>query len=261
MIAIPALLEGRDVLAAAPTGSGKTAAYLIPVLSLLRTPRMTEAPLVVTPRKKKRKSEAADTPTSVPLASNSKIRALILVPTKELADQIYREANRLTEPMDDGQHHQRGCKFSVINETVINNAVAQQGQLSESSGDAESTSNNLGILNKFDMLISTPLRLVSMIKQNLLDLSNVEAIILDEADKLFEMDSSHYVHTPGTSNKSGKGQEEKEEDATRSAFLVQVDEILSKCTFQLESSKHSCTGINMYMHSLFVLVVWDARVY
>jgi ATP-dependent RNA helicase DDX52/ROK1 len=65
MQAIPVLLSGRDLLASAPTGSGKTAAFVVPVLSKLGSPK------------------------------KGGIRALLLAPTKELAEQIHREASRL----------------------------------------------------------------------------------------------------------------------------------------------------------------------
>jgi ATP-dependent RNA helicase DDX52/ROK1 len=65
MQAIPVLLNSRDILASAPTGSGKTAAFVIPVLSKLGGPK------------------------------KSGIRGLLLAPTKELAEQIHREATRL----------------------------------------------------------------------------------------------------------------------------------------------------------------------
>jgi ATP-dependent RNA helicase DDX52/ROK1 len=72
MQAIPCLIKGRDVLAAAPTGSGKTAAFLIPILSILFKERNR-------PEKHRIKG----------------LKALILVPTRELAEQIEREAKRL----------------------------------------------------------------------------------------------------------------------------------------------------------------------
>ena len=73
MQAIPALLQGRDVLAAAPTGSGKTAAFAIPALSLL-----------------------SGSTSSSSTQTNQGIKAVILAPTKELAEQIYREVLRLS---------------------------------------------------------------------------------------------------------------------------------------------------------------------
>ena len=67
--AIPAVLEGRDLMAAAQTGTGKTAGFALPVLQRL----MLEGPVV---------------------ASNS-VRALVLVPTRELAEQVTQEIRRL----------------------------------------------------------------------------------------------------------------------------------------------------------------------
>lgn len=77
MQAIPVLLDGRDLLAGAPTGSGKTAAYLLPILSL-----------VSKLRKEAKKAEAAS-------ASSCGVLGLILAPTRELAEQIHREVVRL----------------------------------------------------------------------------------------------------------------------------------------------------------------------
>jgi ATP-dependent RNA helicase DDX52/ROK1 len=77
MQAIPVLLDGRDVLAGAPTGSGKTAAYLLPILSL-----------VSKLSKETKKAVAAS-------ASSGGVLGLVLVPTRELAEQIHREVIRL----------------------------------------------------------------------------------------------------------------------------------------------------------------------
>jgi ATP-dependent RNA helicase DDX52/ROK1 len=93
MQAIPVGLEGRDILAAAPTGSGKTAAFVIPILSKLSSETALE-------KGKKR------------------IRALILVPTKELAEQIHRETTRLCEG--------KRMKLSVLNKQLISTAMHKQ---------------------------------------------------------------------------------------------------------------------------------------
>jgi ATP-dependent RNA helicase DDX52/ROK1 len=87
MQAIPVLLGNRDVLASAPTGSGKTAAYLIPVLSKLKQHDKTDGG----------------------------IRALLLAPTKELADQIYREVTRLSEG--------KGIKTCDLKKNIMTKAI------------------------------------------------------------------------------------------------------------------------------------------
>lgn len=163
MQAIPALLQGRDVLAAAPTGSGKTAAYSLPLISKL-----------------------AATPKT------SDVRALIIAPTRELADQIHREILHLSGG--------RQLKLCVLKKAIISSAAAQQ---------------DTSVLARFDVVISTPMRLLHVLRNELIDLSGVNTVILDEVDKLFELDG----HT-----------EDSEEGGTRSSFLAQVDEILSRCT-------------------------------
>lgn len=175
MQAIPALLAGRDVLAAAPTGSGKTAAYLIPVLSALKS------------------------------AQKRGIRAIILAPTRELAEQIHREANRL-------------CVGRRIRCGLLKKSNAAQA-MAQSDGS---------VLGVYDVLISTPMRLLYLCRQKGgVDLSAVKMVVLDEADRLFELSSGG----GGGGDEHGEEEEnEEEEDSnTRSSFLSQVDEILSKC--------------------------------
>lgn len=90
MQAIPALIQGRDILASAPTGSGKTASYLIPILS-----RLNER-----------------------TASNKNgIRVLLLAPTKELADQIFRELLRLTTGFS------KNFKICNLKKSIMNRAI------------------------------------------------------------------------------------------------------------------------------------------
>lgn len=90
MQAIPALIQGRDILASAPTGSGKTASYLIPVLS-----RLNER-------------------TS---SNKNGIRVLLLAPTKELADQIFRELLRLTTGFS------KNFKICNLKKNIMNRAI------------------------------------------------------------------------------------------------------------------------------------------
>ena len=127
--AIPVMLERRDLLAGAPTGSGKTLAFLLPVLQLLGAHK------------------------------RGGIRAVIVSPTRELAQQIYEHLQRLTA----GQSF-RTCLLAKAKHTA-------EGALKK---------------KHFDILITTPLRLVHAIEHEELDLSNVEQIVLDEADSLLE---------------------------------------------------------------------------
>lgn len=121
MQAIPCLINGRDVLACAPTGSGKTIAFLIPMFHLLKKPN----------------PEAG-------------VRALIITPTMELAEQIEREVFFLM----------RGQRWKLV----------QHGQ---------STRNK-------DIFVTTPGRVHSMIQKKLIDLSNTMYLVFDEGDRLWD---------------------------------------------------------------------------
>ncbi|CAH0715243.1 unnamed protein product, partial [Brenthis ino] len=130
--ALPCLLEGRQIVATAPTGSGKTAAYLVPLLHILGAPQGGP-------------------------------RALVLCPTRELANQIYREALRLSVST------QLRC-------TVIKSVKEKKVKEREAT------------FRKSDLVISTPNRLCYLLSQENvgINLDKVQWLIIDEADKLFE---------------------------------------------------------------------------
>lgn len=131
---IPITLEGRDLIACAPTGSGKTLAFVIPIVQSLLLK---------------------------PVEKMHGIRALIISPTNELANQIYSELDVLT----------RGKK---LNSAILSRQLASR------------LNNNLVSAKKYDILVSTPLRLIDLVKNGNVDLSQVEQLVVDEADKLFE---------------------------------------------------------------------------
>ncbi|XP_010537390.1 PREDICTED: DEAD-box ATP-dependent RNA helicase 57-like [Tarenaya hassleriana] len=128
--AIPILLSDRECFACAPTGSGKTFAFICPMLINLKRP------------------------------STDGIRAVILSPTRELAAQTAREGKKLT----------KGSKFRIKIMTKVLVKTADFSKL------------------HCDILVSTPLRLQRAIKTKKIDLSKVEYLVLDESDKLFELD-------------------------------------------------------------------------
>lgn len=130
MQAIPFLLAHREVLACAPTGSGKTAAYIIPLLHMLSS------------------SKAAK------ITGEKKPRALILAPTRELAMQILAEVVALGE----------GLKLKA---SVLDGNVEKKKKIA-------------------DIIVSTPNRMVYLLKQSPEYLNSAEYLIVDESDKLFE---------------------------------------------------------------------------
>lgn len=131
--AIPAVLSGKDVMGLAQTGTGKTAAFVLPLLQRLLT---------------------ADA------ARRGPIRVLVLAPTRELAVQIHQTF------VDLGK--QTGFRSTVI--------IGGVGQTPQVNAARQST-----------VLVACPGRLLDLINQRLVDLSAVSALILDEADRMFDM--------------------------------------------------------------------------
>lgn len=134
--AIPAILAGRDLLAQAQTGSGKTAAFCLPLLQLLQQHKRS------TPRQP---------------------HTLILVPTRELAQQVGETLRTLA------QH------------------LPQPVKLAQLFGGVSINPQMLHLRGGADILIATPGRLLDLIEKNALQISQVRALVLDEADRLLEL--------------------------------------------------------------------------
>jgi len=132
--AIPLILKGKDVLASAQTGTGKTAGFTLPMLQ-----RLSQG------QSQKRR----------------KVRALIITPTRELAAQVYENVTSYSE-------------FLNVQSTVIFGGVNQRPQVAT-------------LKRGVDVLIATPGRLLDLQNQGFLSLSNVEILVLDEADRMLDM--------------------------------------------------------------------------
>ena len=142
--AIPAVLAGQDLLAGAQTGTGKTAAFTLPMLHKLS---LSE------PGQNKFGGKA--------------IRALVLTPTRELAAQVEESVR------DYG-------KYLELNSTVIFGGVGMKPQIDR-------------IKRGVDILVATPGRLLDLAGQGFLDLSSIEILVLDEADRMLDMGFIHDV--------------------------------------------------------------------
>ncbi|HST62030.1 MAG TPA: DEAD/DEAH box helicase [Longimicrobium sp.] len=127
--AIPAALEGRDVLGRAPTGTGKTAAFMLPTLNRLK--------------------------------GMEGLRCLVLCPTRELAIQV----------ADNARGYARGTELYV--------GLVYGG----TKVDADLRDLRAGV----EVLVGTPGRVNDHLERNNIDLSNVEVLILDEADRMLDM--------------------------------------------------------------------------
>ena len=129
--AIPAALRGRDIIGTAQTGTGKTAAFVLPILNRL-----------------------LDGPRGIP-------RALIVTPTRELAEQIYQVVRALSA----------GTK---LRSTTIYGGVTASRQIKALKDGAE-------------ILVATPGRLLDLVQQRHAKLERIEILVLDEADRMFDM--------------------------------------------------------------------------
>lgn len=138
--AIPAVLQGRDIMAAAQTGTGKTAAFTLPLLQLLNTGVHVNA---------------------------NQARALILTPTRELAAQI--EASIVSY----GKH-------LPLRSTVVFGGVKINPQM-------------MRLRKGVDILVATPGRLLDLHNQKAIRFSQLETLVLDEADRMLDMGFIHDI--------------------------------------------------------------------
>ena len=134
--AIPLILEGRDIMGGAQTGTGKTAGFTLPLLQRLMSSSKKE---------KGRRS----------------IRALVLTPTRELAAQVADSV------------HTYG-RYLPLRSTAVFGGVSINPQKRK-------------LQNGVDILVATPGRLLDHVNQNTVDLSKVDILVLDEADRMLDM--------------------------------------------------------------------------
>lgn len=139
---IPVILEGRDIIGCAQTGTGKTAAYTLPLLNKLLV-------------------EGND---------DNVIKSVIIVPTRELAQQI-------------DQQFQGFSYYLPVSTTVVYGGGDGKGW------DVQKR----GMLMGSDVVIATPGRMISHIQNSGIDLSHVECLILDEADRMLDMGFSEDI--------------------------------------------------------------------
>lgn len=141
--AIPLVLQGKDLLAGAQTGTGKTAGFTLPLLQRL--------------------SETPATPSTTRF-----VRTLVLVPTRELAAQVYESAITY------------GKYLPGIRAAVVFGGVGMMPQVDR-------------LRRGVDFLVATPGRLLDHVRQKTLNLSRVEFFVLDEADRMLDMGFIHDV--------------------------------------------------------------------
>jgi ATP-dependent RNA helicase RhlE len=139
--AIPVILQGRDVMAGAQTGTGKTAGFTLPLLQRLNA--------------------------SSPSKGRRPVRALVLTPTRELAAQV-------------AESVQTYGRYLPLRSAVIFGGVKINPQIDK-------------LRRGVDILVATPGRLLDHAQQKTVDLSQVEILVLDEADRMLDMGFIHDV--------------------------------------------------------------------
>lgn len=140
--AIPVILAGKDILAAAQTGTGKTAGFTLPMLHLM----------------------SKNPPTG---SGRRPIRALVVTPTRELAAQIQDNILEYGKNLN-------------LRSTVIFGGVSAKPQIRQ-------------LKDGIDILVATPGRLLDLQNQRYIDLSRVEFLVLDEADRMLDMGFIHDI--------------------------------------------------------------------
>ena len=139
-VAIPAVLSGRDLMAAAQTGTGKTAGFTLPILELLHAKGV---------------------------AHPHRIRALVLTPTRELAAQVVESIATY------GAH-------LPFKSTVVFGGVKPNPQIA-------------ALRRGIDILVATPGRLLDLCQQGEVKFSDLEVLVLDEADRMLDMGFIHDI--------------------------------------------------------------------
>lgn len=140
--AIPIVLEGRDLMGGAQTGTGKTAGFTLPLLQ-----RLIE--------------------TDVPRKGRRPLRALVLTPTRELAAQVAESVREYG-------------RYLPLRSTVVFGGVSINPQ-------------KMKLIKGVDILVATPGRLLDHVSQRSVDLSKVDILVLDEADRMLDMGFIHDI--------------------------------------------------------------------
>jgi ATP-dependent RNA helicase RhlE len=175
---IPLVAQGHDVMASAQTGTGKTAGFTLPILQRLceGLPSPDLSHNLLSDARSADRSANGPAKTSAkpvlkkkgtPSPSRHAIRALIVTPTRELAAQVAESVDTYS-------------KYLPLRSAVIFGGVKINPQISK-------------LRQGVDILVATPGRLLDHVNQQTVDLSQVEILVLDEADRMLDMGFIHDI--------------------------------------------------------------------
>ena len=171
--AIPAVLAGKDVVASAQTGTGKTAAFMLPTLQRIagEKPREAEKPDAGEPNvgaKHNAKRGGAKRDAKRDAKQNTYPRALIITPTRELAAQIDNVAKSV-------------CASTGQQAVIVTGGARYKHQIT-------------ALQKGCDVLVATPGRLIDLLDKKHTSLENIQVLVLDEADRMLDMGFWPSVH-------------------------------------------------------------------
>ena len=180
--AIPLVLAGRDIVASAQTGTGKTAAFALPALQLIMglSPQADEAQAEATSptptaedaapedapapkprRRRRRRRKPAQGSTPAATEGPARPLALVVTPTRELAQQIERVVTTV-------------CEHTGQRSVIVMGGAKFDRQLK-------------ALARGCDLLVATPGRLIDLMEHKHVDLGSVRVLVLDEADRMLDM--------------------------------------------------------------------------
>lgn len=142
---IPLIREGKDVAGLAQTGTGKTAAFVMPLMDRILRSQESDLPAGVKPFSEWKKGHFV----------------LVLVPTRELAEQVMESVEKLG-------------KYGQLSSVAIYGGTSYDKQKE-------------GMARRVEFVVATPGRLIDLYKENIVDLKQVRAVVFDEADRMFDM--------------------------------------------------------------------------
>ncbi len=226
MQAIPSIMDRRDVMGCAPTGSGKSGAFVLPALMISKCPedvyydqhhqqqreQQDEEQQPTNKGKKKQQKKKKNDSENL----QGHVRTVLLAPSRELSSQLHREVQRLSSNMP--------FKFHSALLSKSNTGLAISNQLGGKSG--------------LDCLVATPLRLVECLERGM-KLRGLRLIVLDEADRLLDASDGKVTlkkvkenNESESEDESESGDNEEEQNAQSGSsqsrtFLQQIDSILS----------------------------------
>ena len=161
--AIPAVLEGKDVVASAQTGTGKTAAFMLPTLQRIAVekPGRAEKPNAAAERSAAARRGAKHNAKQGVAKRNAYPQALIITPTRELAAQIDDVAKSV-------------CASTGQQAVIVTGGARYKHQIT-------------ALQKGCDVLVATPGRLIDLLDKKHTSLENIQVLVLDEADRMLDM--------------------------------------------------------------------------